>query len=594
MIVRELITRLSYKTDDRGAHDYEARFNALRARAAGVVAAIAAVAAAVGTIGTLVARAGDRMTASLAKIESAIGRSATSAGEAEDVYSRLYDASLRTGVSANDSADAFARFNLAMRDLGRPAGDTVDLIEGLQAAAINAGVGTQELTGAMIQLGQALASGKLQGDEFRTLRENMPAFLRDVARELNVTMAQLMEQAEKGLLTPARLILAMLNASRTARQELSRAPLTMARAWATLGNATARFLADIDRATQLSQILAHMFRRAGQGIEWMRQKLAPVGRIIRDLVERLGGADAVARTLMFGLTGLAVALAPLWVTAAAVAAAFVALGAAFFFCWAIAEDFFAWVTGEDIDTLFGQMFGDFANVAQPFIDAWNWMERTVLAALRTIAQEWSRFTNSEQVAEMGRILSGVAALILDAWGPVKQFFVDLWDSIQRGADAVMEAIRPLVELVERLVGAVSRLTGSAPGSTAAQTPSGVGSVGEAGSGGTGITTDPATGQRRVRQGLNRAGRPPISLQSLTTPPSAGLTDRMPGTTNNVHQEAVVNINQTVNATGPNPAEIAAAAGMGTRQASGASVEAWQGAFSRALAGAHSRVEPAAQ
>ena len=80
-------------------------------------------------------------------------------------------------------------------------------------------------------------------------------------------------------------------------------------------------------------------------------------------------------------------MTPLWVTAAAVAAALVALGAALFFCWAIAEDFFAWVTGEDIDTLFGQMFGDFANVAQPFIDAWNWMERTVLAALRYWQEE---------------------------------------------------------------------------------------------------------------------------------------------------------------------------------------------------------------
>lgn len=407
MIVRELITRLSYKTDDKGARDYEARFSALRARAAGVIAAFTAVAAVAAAVGTVVARAGDRMTASLAKIESAIGHSANSAAEATGVYGRLYDASLRTGVSADDSADAFARFNLAMQDLGRPASDTVDLIEGLQAAAINAGVSTEDLTGSMVQLGQALASGKLQGDEFRTLRENMPAFLRQVAGELNVTMAQLMEQAEKGLLTPARLIPAMLNASRTARQELSRAPLTMVRAWATLRNSTTRFLADIDKATQLSQIMAHLFRRASQGIEWMRNKLAPVGRAIRDIVERLGGAEAVSRTLFFALAGLAALLLPPFLT---IAAAITALGAALFFCWAIAEDFFAWVTGEDIDTLFGQWFGDFDRVAQPFVDAWNWLERTVLATLRAIGEEWSRFVNSEQVAEMGRILSGVATL----------------------------------------------------------------------------------------------------------------------------------------------------------------------------------------
>ena len=51
--------------------------------------------------------------------------------------------------------------------------------------------------------------------------------------------------------TPARLIPAMLNASRTAGQEVSRAPLTMAQAWATLRNSTTSFLADIDKAAQL-------------------------------------------------------------------------------------------------------------------------------------------------------------------------------------------------------------------------------------------------------------------------------------------------------------------------------------------------------
>lgn len=585
MIVRELITRLSYSVDNRGAQEYERGFEALKSRASGVIAAVTAVAAAITAVGTLVARAGDAVTSSIMKIESAIGRSATSGQEARNVYERLYDASLLTGVSANDSADAFARFNLAMRDLQRPASDTVDLIEGLQAAAITAGVRTQEFAGSMVQLGQALASGKLQGDEFRSLRENMPAFVRDVARELNVTMAQLMEQAEKGLLTPARLVPAMLRASRRARAELASAPLTMARAWAVLSNSVARFLADIDKATRLSQIMAHLFRRISQGAEWLRRALAPVGRMISALVERLGGAEAVSRVLYTMLAGLAVLIGgPLVAAFAAVAAAF----APWFLIFAIIEDFVAWVSGEDVDTLFGSWFGDFARVAQPFVDAWEWMKSAVSSATRWMIEEWRRFTHSEQMAETARLLSAAAGLIMEAWAPVRQFFIDMWEGVVGAFDAAWNRIQPIVAWIQRAMAWMADPLGrrSAEQGTGGETPSGER---------TGESSAPRVPGAPIRPGSVPRGfgqRLPLYLDALTANPSAGLDMRLPGSpTQNVSVEAPVTINQTVNATGPNPAEIAAAANSGVRQAGTAAGEANGAAWGRAISAANPRTEP---
>jgi len=583
VIVRELITRLKYQVDERGAQQYERGFDALRSKAVGVIAAVTAVAAAIGTV---VARAGDAVTSSMMKIESAIGRSATSGQEARDVYERLYDASLLTGVSANDSADAFARFNLAMRDLRRPASDTVDLIEGLQAAAITAGVRTQEFAGSMVQLGQALASGRLQGDEFRSLRENMPAFLRDVARELNVTMAQLMEQSEKGLLTPARLVPAMLNASRRARAELASAPLTMARAWVILRNSVTRFLADIDKATQLSRIMAHLFRRISQGAEWLRRALAPVGRMIGAVVERLGGAEAVSRVLYTMLAGLAVLIGgPLVAAFAAVVAAF----APWFLIFAIVEDFVTWVKDEDVDTLFGAWFGDFARVAQPFVDAWEWMKGAVSSATRWMIEEWRRFTHSDQMAETARILSAAAGLIMEAWAPVKQFFIDLWGGVTGAFSEAWDAIQPIIQAIQRAMAWMEDPLGRR---RAAQ-----GTGGEAPPGdGTGDRSAPRTPGAPMRPGSVPRGfgqRLPLYPDVLTANPSAGLEGRMPGAAvQNISIEAPVNISQTVQATGPGLGEIAAAAGAGVRQAGAAAGGMSEGAWGRAIAAANPRTEAA--
>ncbi len=589
MIVRELITRLGYDVDDKGAEQYDKQLGSLKAKAAVVVAALAAAAAVVVKVASVVAQAGDAMTRSLALIEGAIGRSATSAAEAAGVYEDLYALSLQTGVSADESASAFARFNLALRNIGRPASDTVDLIAGLQAAAINAGVGTQELTGAMVQLGQALASGRLQGDEFRTLRENMPAFLHDVARELNITMAELMEQAEKGLLTSARLVPAMLAASRAARTELARAPLTMARSWAILGNATTRFLADIDKALQLSQILAHMFRRAAEGVDWLRRKLAPVGRALKAVVDQLGGAEAVSRTVMFGLAGLAAILTPLIVSLGIAAAHVVALGAALFAMWAVAEDFYLWVTGADLDTLFGSLFGDFDTaVAQPFIAAWNAIRDGVVNAIATIIAEWERFWASDQVGLLTAALTAGAAAIMAAWEPVRAFFVQLWEDVVGAFDGAIARLQPVIDWLRDAARWLNDPWGSrgpeapAQGAPAPSAPvPGAPRRGALGGRGAALGGDPLSALRDGGIG--------------GVEPSAGLIDRLPGPGwGNINQEALVNIVQNINATGNDPASIAAAARSGAGAATRATVRELDGAFARGLAAVAPRWEPATQ
>lgn len=594
MIVRELITRLGYDVDSTGAEKYDKQLGALTVHAAAVVAALTAVAAIVAKVGAAVSQAGDRMTASLALIEGAIGRSATSAAEAAGVYERLYALSLQTGVGVDTSAAAFSRFNAVMQDLGRGAADTIDLISGIQAAALAAGTSAQELEGAMTQLGQAMSVGKLQGQDLKSLRTAMPDLVRAIARELNLTMAQFTEQAEKGLLTMDRIIPAMLRASRAARTEMSRAPMTMARAWAILENATTRFLADIDKAIQLSRLLAHVFRSMADGLEWLRRKLSPVGRLIRDIINQLGGAEAVSRTLMFALKALALTMAvifaPMLAGTAAAVAAFAAVGAALFALWAVIEDFYLWATGADLDTMFGSFFGDFDTaVAQPFIAAWNAIRDGVVNALNTIAAEWDRFWASDQVGLLTAALTAGAAAIMRAWGPVREFFVQLWEDVVGAFDRAIARLQPVIDWLRDAARWLNDPWGSRGPEAPAQ--------------GAPAPSAPAPGAPR-RGALGSRPRSPLDGSPLGAlrdggvggvDPSAGLIDRLPGPAwGNVHQEAVVNIEQTINAPSNDPSAIAAAARSGAGGATRASINAWEAEFGRALGLTTPRMEPAAQ
>ena len=64
-----------------------------------------------------------------------------------------------------------------------------------------AGASTMEASNAFRQLAQALGSGRLQGDEFRSISEQIPTLLAPVADELNVTVGELKKFASEGKLT---------------------------------------------------------------------------------------------------------------------------------------------------------------------------------------------------------------------------------------------------------------------------------------------------------------------------------------------------------------------------------------------------------
>lgn len=593
MIVRELFTRLSYIVDDSGAMRYERRINSL-ARAAEVAVAVIA------GLGVVTAMAGDRMTTAIARINSVMGGTAESATVAADVYERLYDVSQRTGVSANESAATFARFHLAMSELNRPASDTIDLIEGIQASAITAGNTTQELTRTMIQLGQALGSGKLQGDEFRSLRENMPAFAREIARELNMTMDQFMEAAEKGNLRPATLIPAMLRASRNARTELARFPMTMDRSFRILRVTATRFLADLDKVLGISRGIARLFQLIAQRIEAWRQGLP----VLERWVQQLGGMYEILRSAGYALaifTSIVVAYRSAVIAATLaqyawllpwilIAAACVALGV-------LLADFVSWVSGQDIDTLFGQWFGNAEQYIAPFREAWTGLVTWITGTLDAIGAEFQRFWDHGQIQETMRLFAGVASLIMQAWEPLSTFFSLLWEAITTTFTTTWETLRPIVEAIQRVMAWMADPMGRRAAAAAA------GTGGEAAP-----ATTPAPGAPippgQVPRGFGRRA-PQYGPNAGLTPEEEALLmmyrgatpGSMPGPPTtppvNATQNNQITIEQNIQANGGTPAEIAAAARTGVSQA-GTQIGQTQDQFGRSIAAANPRTEPATQ
>jgi tape measure domain-containing protein len=266
----------------------ERLFAGVATGAGAATAAITALAAGTVAAGVAVARAGDQATESIARLQAATG----SIAAAEAAYQGLYRLSQQTGVAVSESAGAFARFALAAREVGATNDQVLALVRTVQQAGIVAGASTAETTSTVMQLGQALASGKLQGDELRSILENMPTLAEALARQLGIGVGELRKMGEEGKLTADVVLPALLRAGERINAEFEKLPPTMGRSFSILGEAMTRFAADLDRALGLSQAIARAAQAAAAAVD--RTRVA-VGLGTPEETARAGQAAAQQR-----------------------------------------------------------------------------------------------------------------------------------------------------------------------------------------------------------------------------------------------------------------------------------------------------------
>ena len=105
------------------------------------------------------------------------------------------------GISSVEALEGITNITARLAPLGVGVEDIRTTFVGFNTAAKLAGASSIEASNAFRQLAQALGSGRLQGDEFRSIAEQVPTILAPIADELGVTIGELKEFAAQGKLT---------------------------------------------------------------------------------------------------------------------------------------------------------------------------------------------------------------------------------------------------------------------------------------------------------------------------------------------------------------------------------------------------------
>ncbi|TRC56985.1 tape measure protein, partial [Mannheimia haemolytica] len=118
--------------------------------------------------------------------------------------------------------------------------------ETINKAMAVGGVKPQEQASALLQLSQALGSGKLQGDEFRSISEAAPIILDTLSEYMGKSRDEVRKLASEGKLTADLLFNAFNGSSAKITEKFNQMPLTFGGAMQQLQNATLKFIGDLD------------------------------------------------------------------------------------------------------------------------------------------------------------------------------------------------------------------------------------------------------------------------------------------------------------------------------------------------------------
>lgn len=169
----------------------------------------------------------------------------------------VYDIAQNSRQSLETTAQVYQRIAQNGRQLGLSFADVASVTETVAKTVALSGASAQAADAAMVQFGQALASGTLRGDELNSILEQTPALAQAIARGLGVTIGQLRSLGSEGKLTSAAIVKALQDQKEQVDELSSSLNITVSQALTAFNNSLVATVGRLDEATGASSRLAN-------------------------------------------------------------------------------------------------------------------------------------------------------------------------------------------------------------------------------------------------------------------------------------------------------------------------------------------------
>jgi len=210
-----------------------------------------------------------------------------------ELQNMVFQSAQRSRSVYMDTAAAVSKLGILAKDAFSSNKEIIAFAEQMNKQFKIGGASVQEQTSAMYQLTQAMAAGRLQGDEFRSIMENAPMLAQAIADEMGVSVGELREMSSEGLITADVIKNAMFNAAEETNAKFNELPMTFGQVGTMVGN-------------MLLQTFGPVIQIVGQGAQFIYDNWSTLEPVFWGLVTAVGAYVAIT-AIWTAVTWLSVA-----------------------------------------------------------------------------------------------------------------------------------------------------------------------------------------------------------------------------------------------------------------------------------------------
>jgi tape measure domain-containing protein len=221
-----------------------------------------------------------------------------SSAELRNIQDELYKISQETGTDYANNAGAYAKLALNLDEVGVKSEEILKINELVNKSLLVNGSNTEMASAFMLQFTQAMGSGVLQGDEFRSMMENNGYFAAKLAKALDTDIDGLRKMSKAGELTTDVLRAAFPKMADEINAAFQKIPPTTERALTVLRNAFYKIIDDSNQAGKGTNRIADAIIELADTVDANREDIVNlfVG-IIENIPSVISSIKSVASTI---------------------------------------------------------------------------------------------------------------------------------------------------------------------------------------------------------------------------------------------------------------------------------------------------------
>ncbi len=219
----------------------------------------------------------------------------------QSVYRQLSDAAKANGAPVEALVTLYGAAARQQKELGVSSAQLIAFSSNVGLALRVAGTDSQEASGALLQLGQALGSGTVHAEEFNSVLEGVPTIAQAAAaglKEANGSVAQLKQLVTNGEVSSRTFFDAFQAGSSMLQQQAAGSVMTTSQALENLRTQLLDAVNDFNNATGAAAGLAREIDQLSGGVGNVRDFFSQSAAAVQPFIDKVNEAKATFENYM--------------------------------------------------------------------------------------------------------------------------------------------------------------------------------------------------------------------------------------------------------------------------------------------------------